>query len=76
MHRFFAGGLGTEAKANLEISVPAVLKVDCALKTRTEWHRRGRKVLVESRRVQMGKSESGTDMQRAASVGDQCRLLW
>ena len=29
MHRFFAGGLGTEAKANLEISVPAVLKVVC-----------------------------------------------
>ena len=40
MHRFFAGGLGTDERADLEISVPAVLEV-VALKTRTEWHRRG-----------------------------------
>ena len=48
----------------------------CALKTRTELHRWGGKVFVESRRVRMGKSVGGTDMQREVSVGDQCRLLW
>ena len=30
MHRFFAGGLGTEERADLDFSVSAVLEVVCA----------------------------------------------